>query len=375
LPDVELPPEFDADYQLDLHAVIRRELHEGGGNRRLAVKSFYASRQLEVLAHVWNVRPSRITRTAAERGLLPHDLERELARRAISYAVGCGFGRWDVRFATGARRLPDLGDPFDPLPVCPPGALTGPDGLPAAEAPADYPMRITWDGILLDDPGAEGKSPHPDDVVRRVREVLELLWGEQATAIEREACSLLGLRANQDLREYFRNPRRFYAEHMDRYTKSGRKAPIYWLLQSEQRSYGLWLYYPKLTRDTLPRALAVHVRPKVVEQMNLLRELRKKFETERDGLPRKERTAREAALEAQEGLVTELTRFRDTLERVVTAGYDPDLDDGVLLNIAPLHDLTPWDKAAEAWNELLAGKHAWSAMARRLRERGVVNNG
>src|SRR5262249_24009359 len=174
---------------------------------------------------------------------------------------------------------------------------------------------------------------HPDDIVRRVREVLDVLWAERAAAIEREACGLLGLRPNQDLREYFRNPRRFYTDHMDRYTKSGRKAPIYWLLQSEQRSYGLWLYYPKLTRDTLPRALALHVRPKVVEQTSLLRELRKKFEAEREGLPRKERTAREGALEAQESLVTELTRFRDALERVVTAGYDPDLDDGVLLNI------------------------------------------
>jgi hypothetical protein len=375
LPDEELPPEFDADYQADLHAIIRRELREAGGNRRLAVKSFYASRHLEVLAHVWNVRPSRIARTACERGLLPYNLEREIAERAISYAVGCAFGRWDVRFATGARPLPALGDPFDPLPACPPGALTGPDGLPAHEAPADYPLRISSDGILLDDAGADGTSPHPDDIVRRVREVLDVLWGERAAAIEREACGLLGLRPNQDLREYFRNPRRFYTDHMDRYTKSGRKAPIYWLLQSEQRSYGLWLYYPKLTRDTLPRALAVHVRPKVVEQTSFLRELRKKFEAEREGLPRKERTAREGALEVQESLVTELTRFRDSLERVVTAGYEPDLDDGVLLNIAPLHEFTPWDGATEAWNELLAGEHVWSTLARRLRERGVVKNG
>jgi hypothetical protein len=68
----------------------------------------------------------------------------------LSYTLGCSFGRWDVRFATSERPTPKLPDPFAPLPVCSPGMLTGDDGLPLRETPADYPLQIDWDGILVD---------------------------------------------------------------------------------------------------------------------------------------------------------------------------------------------------------------------------------
>ncbi|MFH1894237.1 MAG: BREX-1 system adenine-specific DNA-methyltransferase PglX, partial [Candidatus Zixiibacteriota bacterium] len=90
----------------------------------------------------------------------------------VSYSVGIALGRWDIRFATGERQPPELPDPFDPLPICPPGILQGPNGLPAKpeDVPSNYPLRIDWDGILVDDPG------HEDDIVRGVRDVLELIW-------------------------------------------------------------------------------------------------------------------------------------------------------------------------------------------------------
>jgi hypothetical protein len=52
----------------------------------------------------------------------------------LDYAVGCAFGRWDIRYATGAKAPPPEPDPFDPLPVCPPGMLQNTAGLPAAPA-------------------------------------------------------------------------------------------------------------------------------------------------------------------------------------------------------------------------------------------------
>ena len=45
--------------------------------------------------------------------------------------------------------------------------LQEPDGLPATTTPADYPLQIDWDGILVDDPD------HSDDVIRRVVMFLE----------------------------------------------------------------------------------------------------------------------------------------------------------------------------------------------------------
>jgi len=159
----------------------------------------------------------------------------------VDYLLGCAFGRWDIRYATGEKAAPELPDPFAPLPVCPPGQLQNAQGLPARpeDVPAAYPVRIPWDGILVDDPG------HPMDVETRVREVIEIIWSggrreEVQTSIptdhrslatghcarpeeiEAEACGILGVRA---LRDYFRKPAGFFADHLKRYSKSRRQAP------------------------------------------------------------------------------------------------------------------------------------------------------
>jgi hypothetical protein len=176
------------------------------------------------------------------------DNSRSLVVDLLSYAIGCAFGRWDVHLAIGEWQPPELPDPFAPLPVRSPGMLTGPDGLPLTEPPPGYPLRIGWDGILVDDPD------HPDDIVRHVREVLEVIWKGRADAIEKEAREILGIR---ELRDYFRKLGKggFWDDHVKRYSKSRRKAPIYWLLQSSKKNYALWLYYHRLDKDILFKAL------------------------------------------------------------------------------------------------------------------------
>ena len=162
---------------------------------------------------------------------------------------------------------PTLPDPFDPLPVCSPGMLQEPDGLPATQNPHGYPLRIVWDGILVDDPD------HPDDIIRRVRDVLELIWKDRADAIEKEACEILGV---AELRDYFRKPGAggFWDDHVKRYSKSRRKAPIYWLLQSSKKNYALWIYYHRLDKDILFKALLNYVEPKIRREEARLDELR-----------------------------------------------------------------------------------------------------
>jgi hypothetical protein len=44
----------------------------------------------------------------------------------------------------------------------------------------------------------------------------------------------------------------------------------------------------------------------------------------------------------------------------------------VVLNIAPLHELTPWKEAKKYWAELLKGQYAWSTMSQRLKAKGIV---
>ena len=87
--------------------------------------------------------------------------------------------------------------------------LQNAQGLPAAPAdvPASYPLRISWPGILVDDEG------HREDIVGRVREAIQVIWGERAEAIEQEACEILGVRS---LREYFGKPALFFADHLQR---------------------------------------------------------------------------------------------------------------------------------------------------------------
>src|SRR5262249_53010302 len=103
---------------------------------------------------------------------------------SVSYWLGCSFGRWDIQYATDEKAMPELPDPFAPLPVCPLGMLRSAEDLPAGpeDVPAAYPIRIPWDGILVDDPN------HPLDIERRLREVLEIIWKDRAESIERGAC-------------------------------------------------------------------------------------------------------------------------------------------------------------------------------------------
>jgi len=289
--------------------------------------------------------------------------QRQLAADFISYAIGCAFGRWDARFATGERPAPELPAPFAPLPVCAPGALTGEDGLPLNEAPEGYPLRVDSDGILVDDP------TQVDDLLTRVREVFELVWPTTSEDREREACGLLGFK---ELRDYLRKPTAggFWMDHVKRYSKSRRKAPIYWLLQSSKKSYALWLYYHRLDKDILYKALLNYVEPKMRLEESNLDQLRRQHEAV--GTAGREAKQVEKQLEKQESLLSELHEFHDKLKRAADLRLEPDLNDGVVLNIAPLWELVPWSEAKKYWNELLDGKYAWSSISKQLRERGRV---
>ena len=98
----------------------------------------------------------------------------------LSYLLGIVFGRWDIRYATGECQSPELPDPFDPLPVCPPGMLQNAVGLPAEpkDIPVSYPMRISWSGILVDD------ETHPEGIVTRVRVAIEATWKNRSEVVE-----------------------------------------------------------------------------------------------------------------------------------------------------------------------------------------------
>ncbi len=287
-----------------------------------------------------------------------------LTAALLSYAVGAILGRWDIRYATGEKQPPALLDPFAPLPACSPGMLQGEDGLPLDphDIPPGYPLTVDPDGILVDDEG------HPDDIIARIRDVLSLIWPDRADAIEKEACEILGVKT---LRDYFRKPGKggFWDDHVKRYSKSRRKAPIYWLLQSAKKNYAIWIYYPRMDGDTLYKALR-YAKDKLAMEGRRLDDLQKEREQSGTGGAAVKRLEKE--IEGKEALVSELNNFVEKFERAANLDLIPEHDDGVVLTIAPLRELVPWNEPGKYWDELIEGKYAWSSIGKQLAEKELV---
>jgi hypothetical protein len=273
----------------------------------------------------------------------------------LMWCVGVAFGRWDIDYALDPSLLPPLPGPFDPLPRQAPGAVTNDELRVTSDADASelVTRRSSLVTCLVDDPG------HPADIVAQVRAVLDRLYGPRAEAIEREACAALGV---NDLRDYFRDPRRFFAHHLKRYSKSRRKAPLYWPLQSARRAYTVWLYYPRIGPTTYLEVAREVVDGKVRREELALADLRAGLAGAAGAALR--RRVEEA--ERQAALVDELVAFRKVLDRVGIARLHPDPNDGVLIGIAPLHELVPWKEAAVMYKALRSGQYGWSAMAKKL---------
>ena len=227
----------------------------------------------------------------------------------------------------------------------------------------DYPIHIEGEGVIAD--GAD----QPKGIVCRVREVLEVIWKNRADAIEQEACEILGVK---ELRDYFRKPGKggFWDDHISRYSKSRRKAPIYWLLQSSKKNYAIWLYYHRLDKDLLFKALVNYVEPKIRLETSRLDSLRAQSAATGDSGKEAKRLAKD--VERQEDFLSELRDFEDKLRRAANLHLEPDLNDGVVLNIAPLWELVPWKEAKKYWDELMEGQYEWSSIGKQLRQKGLV---
>lgn len=269
----------------------------------------------------------------------------------LSWSLGVALGRFDVRLATGERAVPPEPGPFDPLPVCSPGMLTGDDGLPVAAPPAGYPLTFPADGILVDDPG------HPRDLIRAVRSVFDTVF-DDANARWHEAAELLSA---PDLRTWF--ARDFFEPHIKRYSKSRRKAPIYWQLATASGSYSVWIYIHRATGDTLFRVLNDFVGPKLDHEKAKLEGLTQEAGPNPSAAQRRQ-------IEQQENFVGELQALKTEVARVAPL-WKPNLDDGVILNFAPLWRLVPQSRSwqgecKKAWDKLVSGDYDWAHLAMHL---------
>jgi len=265
----------------------------------------------------------------------------------MSYLVGAAFGRWDVRIGRDpalAQARPGL---FDPMLVCSPGTLVGGDGLPVASAPAGYPIELPTEQLLTDEAG------HPWDVETRLRAAAGAVL-DDADALLDEVESILG----QPLRAYLR--RQFFKDHLGRYSKSRRKAPIYWQLSLPTRAWGLWLYAPRLSREVL-YAVGREAR----RRLHVARDAVERARTEQARASGRDRARIDKELVAIDRLADELAAFATEAERVAELGWEPNLDDGIVLCAAPLANLFPaWPETAKERASLRSGDHGWATVAK-----------
>ena len=257
------------------------------------------------------------------------------AQEIIQEIVGFVFGRWDISYVLGKIHVPEFGDIFDPLPFMPVVSLD--------KKPATYPLDIPADGILV------GDANNPHSIVRHVREAIQVIWGDKANDIEYELCQLIGYETLQD---YFDSPQGFFDYHFKRYTKSRRKAPIYWPISTEHGEYTIWVYYPKLSQNTLP---------KIVLMLGVeIEEIRSKLTSAQLKHDKVEENRLRITLTDLEGMVT-------SLHDVIDLPYKPNHDDGVPVTAAPLAGFfahTQWRNECNRNLECLnKGTYDWSHLA------------
>lgn len=355
------PGEVGEMFALPLEKAIARATERRGPLRVLTQKNYVADRRLEVVAHAFEAHPASVVDARRESGAVPPEHRDEVVTSLISYLVGCAFGRWDVRIGLDPSSAPPLADdPFAPVPVCPPGMLVGPDGMPAAGAPPGYPLALAPHRVLVDEPG------HLADIVAGVEAAAAVLV-EDPTAMLEELTGLLGV---ADLRAYLR--KKFFKEHLSRYSKSRRKAPIYWPLTVPSRGWTVWLYAPVISREVL-YAVAGHAERRWNAAEAEIRRLESaQLQAAAPGAAGPDlglARALAGRLDGERRLAEELRTLHRLLARVAATGWAPDLDDGIVVCAAPLAEaLLDWPKDPTESRKLLrAGKLEW-ASAHRWRE-------
>jgi hypothetical protein len=151
--------------------------------------------------------------------------------------------------------------------------------------------------------------------------------------------------------------RDFFPRHLKQYSRSRRKAPIYWPLSTTSGGYTVWVYYPALTDQTLYTAANDFVGPKLEETSRLAAAMRAHTDRSRD---------EERQFEQLLDLEAELKELQNELLRLAPT-WKPNHDDGVQITAAPLWCLfryRPWQTVLkETWEKLDKGGYDWAHLA------------
>jgi hypothetical protein len=287
-------------------------------------------------------------------GEVSADVLRVEAEHLVSELFGFAIGRLDIRPAMSGTQLSGRTSAFEPLPSGNPAILRN--------VPADYPISVPTNGVLVLDTGSDR------DIERAVRRVTTAIWADAAMRMEQELAALLGY---DDIRSYFARTGQggFFGRHLTRYAKSRRVAPIYWNIGTTSGAYTVFLHYPKLQQDTIFVLLHDFIEPKIAHDRRLLDDARRDAGSNPTALQRRD-------LATKQTLIDELSTFADELKHVAPL-WKPNLSDGAMINFALLWRLVPhhrpWQKELKAmWDDLCGEKYEWAHLAMHLWPERVV---
>jgi hypothetical protein len=252
---------------------------------------------------------------------LPSPSRDEIAARWISYSIGIVMGR----FSPGID-----------------GAL--------GSAIVDYKHLFkpetehTLQNLALQQPIGILDPADPDDLATRITKALTLMLGEDSTGEIIETIGGEPGEPEKALREYLKKD--YWKLHLQWY----RKRPIYWLIQTPKKSWSVYIFHERMTADTL---FLLKGNRYLGAKLNATRQRIKELGQAIKTAAGRERKQFEKELAETEDLFADLEAFDKNLnailektnERGEVAGWKPELDDGVILNLAPLRDLIPSWKA------------------------------
>lgn len=322
----------------DTATLVDKLRNREGGARYVVKKSYIADRQFELCCHIMGLPPrSMVDALRRDTWAMPVSFDRALIFDVVSALVGVAWDRFDATTLFG--RETSSPDPFLKLPPTSPAMRGGASGR----------------SVLVSDIG------HPDDIGNVVFRLLDGLRSEEHAWVHDLAAE------SDEIREWLR--KEFFNYHVSQYSKSRRKAPIYWQLATASAGYSVWLYIHAFSKDTLFRVQNDYVTPKLAHEQRRLESLTAELRDKSTPTQRKE-------LAAQESFVDELRGMLDEVKRVAPL-WNPNLDDGVIINFAPLWRLVPQHKAWQkelrsTWDALCDGKYDWAHLAMHLWPERVV---
>ena len=330
------PDDVSELFRASVEELTARARAACGAKRYIVKKAYFVQRAVDLGCHIFSVHPESIIEAARSAGAAKCGADRAFAARLLSWMVGVAVG----------SRTPQHAAPKGPSVL----AALPPRGIEESDAHFD---------VWVDDDG------HPRDFVALVLGAAAEYWRENGCQIVRDAAARV-IREG-DLRSWYREY--FFARHISAYSKSRRKAPVYWQLSTLSGSYSVWLYYQHVTRDTLYGVLNDYIAPKLKHEGRRLANLAQEAGPNQS-------SGRRNALAEQENLIQELRTFHEEVARVAPL-WNPNLNDGVIINFAPLWRLVrqnrSWQKECKkVWDKLVAGEYDWAHLAMHLWPERVV---